>query len=120
MVPHYMRRPSTCGRNPDQLVGLLRHHVRRLGAVSHVKLPTSTAVSRPEGNHMIGGLRAMVSRDPAEPHRASTPLELLFDLVFVVAVSRASGACTISGPRAISPRGSSGTRWGSSPSGGPG
>ncbi|CPR61909.1 low temperature requirement protein A [Mycobacteroides abscessus] len=41
---------------------------------------------------MIGGLRAMVSRDPAEPHRASTPLELLFDLVFVVAVSRASGS----------------------------
>lgn len=41
---------------------------------------------------MIGGLRAMVSRDPAQPHRASTPLELLFDLVFVVAVSRASGA----------------------------
>ncbi|MUM19167.1 low temperature requirement protein A [Mycobacterium sp. CBMA271] len=40
---------------------------------------------------MIGGLRAMVSRDPAQPHRASTPLELLFDLVFVVAVSRASG-----------------------------
>ncbi|OAT69955.1 low temperature requirement protein A [Mycobacteroides immunogenum] len=41
---------------------------------------------------MIGGLKAMVSRDPAEPHRASTPLELLFDLVFVVAVSRASGS----------------------------
>ncbi|MGH3725995.1 MAG: low temperature requirement protein A [Mycobacterium sp.] len=40
---------------------------------------------------MISGLRAMVARDPAQPHRASTPLELLFDLVFVVAVSRASG-----------------------------
>ena len=33
----------------------------------------------------------MVARDPAQPHRAATPLELLFDLVFVVAVSRASG-----------------------------
>jgi low temperature requirement protein LtrA len=29
----------------------------------------------------------MVGRDPAEEHRASTPLELLFDLSFVVAIS---------------------------------
>ena len=35
--------------------------------------------------------RAVV-RDPDEPHRASTPLELLFDLVFVVAVGRAASA----------------------------
>ncbi|OON72922.1 low temperature requirement protein A [Streptomyces tsukubensis] len=32
----------------------------------------------------------MVGRDPAETHRASTPLELLFDLCFVVAVSQAA------------------------------
>ncbi|WP_024794119.1 low temperature requirement protein A [Tomitella biformata] len=32
----------------------------------------------------------MRPRDPAEEHRAATPLELLFDLVFVVAVSLAS------------------------------
>src|SRR5512144_2046047 len=32
----------------------------------------------------------MSPRDPAQPHRAATPLELLFDLVFVVAVSTAS------------------------------
>ena len=32
----------------------------------------------------------MVGRDPDEPHRASTPLELLFDLTFVVAVARAA------------------------------
>ena len=31
----------------------------------------------------------MSGRDPAEVHRASTPLELLFDLTFVVAVARA-------------------------------
>jgi low temperature requirement protein LtrA len=31
----------------------------------------------------------MTGRDPAEPHRASTPLELLFDLSFVVAVGQA-------------------------------
>jgi len=30
----------------------------------------------------------MVGRDPAEPHRAATPLELLFDLCFVVAVAQ--------------------------------
>jgi len=32
----------------------------------------------------------MVARSPEEQHRAATPLELLFDLVFVVAVARAS------------------------------
>ena len=34
--------------------------------------------------------RPMRPRDPDEPHRAATPLELFFDLVFVVAVSLAS------------------------------
>ena len=32
----------------------------------------------------------VVARDPAEPHRASTPLELLFDLCFVVAIAFAA------------------------------
>jgi len=32
----------------------------------------------------------MRPRDPAEPHRVATPLELLFDLCFVVAVAQAS------------------------------
>jgi low temperature requirement protein LtrA len=34
----------------------------------------------------------MAGRDPDEPHRAVTPLELLFDLCFVVAVAQAAGA----------------------------
>jgi low temperature requirement protein LtrA len=34
----------------------------------------------------------MVGRDPGEDHRASTPLELLFDLCFVVAVAQAAAA----------------------------
>jgi low temperature requirement protein LtrA len=34
----------------------------------------------------------MTGRDPEEPYRASKPLELLFDLCFVVAVSQAAGA----------------------------
>ena len=32
----------------------------------------------------------MAARSPHEPHRASTPLELFFDLVFVVAIARAA------------------------------
>ncbi|MBF4160372.1 low temperature requirement protein A [Nocardioides sp. CBS4Y-1] len=32
----------------------------------------------------------MTARDPHEPHRAATPLELFFDLVFVVAVATAA------------------------------
>nr|WP_017204653.1 low temperature requirement protein A [Microbacterium barkeri] len=35
-------------------------------------------------------LRTMLPRDPAQPHRTASPLELFFDLVFVVAVSIAS------------------------------
>lgn len=34
--------------------------------------------------------RRMVARDPAEAHRASTPLELLFDLTIVVAFAQAA------------------------------
>ena len=34
--------------------------------------------------------RPMIARAADEEHRASTPLELLFDLTFVVAVSRAA------------------------------
>jgi len=38
----------------------------------------------------VGWLRSMTARSTDEPHRASTPLELLFDLCFVVAVSQAA------------------------------
>jgi low temperature requirement protein LtrA len=34
-------------------------------------------------------IRRMTSRDPEEPHRSATPLELLFDLTLVVAFSQA-------------------------------
>jgi low temperature requirement protein LtrA len=34
--------------------------------------------------------RVMTARDPGEPHRSATPLELLFDLCFVVAVAQAA------------------------------
>ncbi|WP_194909326.1 low temperature requirement protein A, partial [Catenulispora rubra] len=35
--------------------------------------------------------QVMARRDPGEAHRASTPLELLFDLCFVVAVAQVGG-----------------------------
>jgi low temperature requirement protein LtrA len=35
-------------------------------------------------------VRPMLARDPAQPHRVSTPLELLYDLCFVVAVAHLS------------------------------
>jgi low temperature requirement protein LtrA len=41
---------------------------------------------------MTALLRPMTGRDPNEAHRASTPLELLVDLCFVVAVSRCAAA----------------------------
>ncbi|MCS5717934.1 low temperature requirement protein A [Herbiconiux sp. CPCC 205763] len=46
---------------------------------------------RPGGTVLARRLRQMTGRDPNEPHRAATPLELLFDLAFVVAFSQASG-----------------------------
>jgi low temperature requirement protein LtrA len=36
------------------------------------------------------GLRRMLGRDPLERHRSTTPLELLFDLTFVVAFAQAA------------------------------
>lgn len=36
------------------------------------------------------GLRRLTSRNPDNPHRAATPLELFFDLVFVVAIASAA------------------------------
>jgi low temperature requirement protein LtrA len=46
----------------------------------------------PSPAHPGGGRwrRPMAARDPHEPHRAATPLELLFDLCFVVAVAQAA------------------------------
>lgn len=45
----------------------------------------------PAGGTVPAGslLRTMVRRDPGEAHRVATPLELLFDLCFVVAVAQA-------------------------------
>lgn len=39
--------------------------------------------------HPRGWRRRMTARDPHEPHRISTPLELLYDLCFVVAIAQA-------------------------------
>lgn len=52
----------------------------------HTQDAHAAASARPPLDHR---LRRMVGRDPDEPNRASTPLELLFDLTFVVAFSQA-------------------------------
>ena len=46
--------------------------------------------------HGAARRRRMTGRDPAEGRRGATPLELLFDLVFVVAIGTAlaTSACT--------------------------
>ena len=46
----------------------------------------SEVESPPDGNAVpVHRIRRMSGRDPYEPHRTATPLELLFDLTFVVA-----------------------------------
>jgi low temperature requirement protein LtrA len=47
----------------------------------------TVGASRFRAPHLV---RPMVARSVAEQHRTSTPLELLFDLTFVVAISRAA------------------------------
>jgi len=42
-------------------------------------------------NSLSHRLSRMTGRDPVETHRAATPLELLFDLTFVIAIGQASG-----------------------------
>jgi low temperature requirement protein LtrA len=43
-----------------------------------------------EATHGARLIARMTARSPSEAHRASTPLELLFDLVFVVAIAQAA------------------------------
>ena len=54
-------------------------------------MSASAAHTAPPPAHGARRLRMpMRARSPHEPHRAATPLELLFDLVFVVAISEAA------------------------------
>jgi low temperature requirement protein LtrA len=53
----------------------------------HQAAPTPSAAERLRRRLTLAPMRP---RDTDEPHRASTPLELLFDLCFVVAVSQAA------------------------------
>src|SRR5262245_46780796 len=48
--------------------------------------------AHPDAGHRRAWLRPMRPRDIEEAHRAPTPLELLFDLCFVVAVAIAADA----------------------------
>ncbi|MEW2521461.1 low temperature requirement protein A [Actinacidiphila alni] len=51
---------------------------------------TSTSTSDPGRGRLAHRLLPMTGRDPDETHRVATPLELLFDLTFVVAVGTAA------------------------------
>ena len=57
---------------------------------SCTRRPRVTEQAEHAGERLGHGLARMSGRDPAEPHRASTPLELLFDLAFVVAFGQAA------------------------------
>ena len=64
--------------------------------------------ARTETSNLSRWIVPMRLRSPDEAHRAATPLELLFDLVFVVAVAQSAAALYIAvWPRGISPRPSS-------------
>ena len=54
------------------------------------RTPSFRSVTPPTPPTLLKRLQPMVARDTEESHRASTPLELLFDLCFVVAVSQAA------------------------------
>ena len=51
-------------------------------------LPPVTA----NATNAVAVLRQMVARDPGEPHRVATQLELFFDLVSVIALASATAA----------------------------
>lgn len=64
-------------------------HMRGHPASGPTLCGENVRVSEP-GNHQVGAafahrLRRMSGRDPHQPHRVATPLELLFDLTFVIA-----------------------------------
>jgi low temperature requirement protein LtrA len=56
-------------------------------------------------------LRVMSGRDPNERHRAATPLELLYDLTFVVALEWPGSSLRTCSPKAILPPASRPLAW---------
>jgi low temperature requirement protein LtrA len=63
------------------------HRVRIAGVRGSSPLISTTVPPRHPAGYAAVVLTAMRARDPHEPNRAATPLELLFDLTFVVAVA---------------------------------
>ncbi|MEE4546096.1 low temperature requirement protein A [Streptomyces sp. V4-01] len=53
--------------------------------------PTTPSAPAGPGSPAVQAVRRMTPRSRTEEHRASTPLELFFDLCFVVAVAQAGG-----------------------------
>ena len=53
---------------------------------------TASTISTPAAPPAVNPARRMMPRSPHEPHRVATPLELFFDLIFVVAVAQAASS----------------------------
>src|SRR5882757_4816958 len=62
-----------------------------VSSMSDPTTPTGSAATANPAARTGGALRRMTARSRSEEHRASTPLELFFDLCFVVAVAQAGG-----------------------------
>lgn len=65
------------------------HRVRIAGVRGSSPLISTTVPPRHPARYAAVVLTTMRARDPHEPNRTATPLELLFDLTFVVAVAAA-------------------------------
>ena len=95
--PGLAKRPGSSAFPP------VRRHVWTTG--TRVPYPDRVSASDPVVEYARPhGLRRMLGRDPNERHRAATPLELLFDLTFVVAFAQAGDRWRTTSPRGTSPR----------------
>src|SRR5882757_3302468 len=62
-----------------------------VSCMSDPTIPAGSAPTAAPSARTSASLRPMTARSRSEEHRASTPLELFFDLCFVVAVAQAGG-----------------------------
>jgi low temperature requirement protein LtrA len=70
----------------------VRKHIRTVSAVLGAMMSSPSSASEPAGPPPPDGhppVRRLKARHRHEPHRVATPLELFFDLCFVVAIAQA-------------------------------
>src|SRR5262245_29559946 len=88
-VMAFLARPSRRARSPAADPPPAARNVRQPPTPMRARAPEPSASTPPGGERSVWR-RPMRSRDRRESHRGTTPLELLFDLCFAVAVSHAS------------------------------